>query len=156
MWVPLAILAALSLGGGFINIPKFLEPLFPLGRRRRARLASERFRWSPASPASCSPTGSMCSRPSIPGRDRRRFHPLYTLIYNKYFVDELYDATVVEPLVDGSRTLLWRTVDAGAIDGTVNGVGKIARAIGGILKLRNPDIIRSYAGLGGGRVHRSS
>src|SRR6204780_2245377 len=30
MWGPLAILAALSLGGGFINIPKYLEPMFPL------------------------------------------------------------------------------------------------------------------------------
>ena len=30
MWIPLAILAALSLGGGYINIPQFLEPMFPL------------------------------------------------------------------------------------------------------------------------------
>ena len=28
---------------------------------------------------------------------------LYTLVYNKYFVDEIYDATVVKPVVDGSR-----------------------------------------------------
>jgi hypothetical protein len=33
MWGPLAVLAALSLGGGFINIPKFLEPLFPIVAR---------------------------------------------------------------------------------------------------------------------------
>ena len=30
MWIPLAILAVLSLGGGFINIPKYLEPMFQL------------------------------------------------------------------------------------------------------------------------------
>ena len=35
MWIPLAILAILSLGGGFINIPKFLEPILQAGRRRR-------------------------------------------------------------------------------------------------------------------------
>ena len=31
MWVPLAVLAVLSLAGGYINIPRFLEPMFPLG-----------------------------------------------------------------------------------------------------------------------------
>src|SRR5579885_3368176 len=30
MWAPLAVLAALSLGGGYINVPKFLEPMFTL------------------------------------------------------------------------------------------------------------------------------
>jgi NADH-quinone oxidoreductase subunit L len=54
-------------------------------------------------------------------------------------------------LVDGSRTLLWRVADAGIIDGTVNGVGKTARAVGGILKLAQSGNIRNYAGwvLGG-------
>ena len=70
---------------------------------------------------------------------------LYTLIYNKYFVDEVYDATVVHPIVDGSRTLLWRGADATLIDGTVNGVGQTARAVGGILKLAQSGYIRSYA-----------
>ena len=37
MWIPLAILAALSLGGGFINIPHFLEPIFPLQEGEPAR-----------------------------------------------------------------------------------------------------------------------
>ena len=48
---------------------------------------------------------------------------LYNLVYNKYFVDEIYDATVVNPLIDGSRTVLWHGVDPGVIDGIVNGVG---------------------------------
>ena len=41
------------------------------------------------------------------------FSGLYTLVYNKYFVDEIYDAAVVKPLVDGSRIVLWQGVDAG-------------------------------------------
>jgi NADH-quinone oxidoreductase subunit L len=73
------------------------------------------------------------------------FRGLYNLILNKYFVDEFYDSTVVRPVVDGSRTLLWRTVDAGMIDGAVNGVGKEARDVGGILKLAQSGYIRSYA-----------
>ncbi len=51
------------------------------------------------------------------------------LIYNKYFVDEIYDATVVKPLVGGSRTVLWKGVDAGLIDGIVNGVGDARAAM---------------------------
>ena len=33
---------------------------------------------------------------------------LYKLVYNKYFVDEIYDAALVRPLVDGSRAVLWK------------------------------------------------
>ena len=65
--------------------------------------------------------------------------------YNKYFVDEIYDATVVEPVVHGSRTVLWNGVDAGLIDGTVNGVGSRSRGMGGILRLMQSGNIRSYA-----------
>ncbi len=73
------------------------------------------------------------------------FSAPYRWIYNKYFVDELYDEVVVSPLVDGSRTLLWRTFDAGGIDKIVNGTGKTARSIGGILKRLQSGSIRSYA-----------
>jgi NADH-quinone oxidoreductase subunit L len=75
----------------------------------------------------------------------KRAGGLYTLVYNKYFVDEAYDATVVEPLLEGSRTVLWRGVDAGLIDGTVNGVGSRSRGIGSILRLAQSGNIRSYA-----------
>ena len=61
------------------------------------------------------------------------------------FVDELYDSVVVEPMIDGSRVFLWRTVDARGIDGIVNGAGKTARGIGGILKRLQSGSIRGYA-----------
>ena len=51
---------------------------------------------------------------------------LYKLVYNKYYVDEIYDAAVVKPLVAGSRTVLWKAW-SGLIDGMVNGVGTVAR-----------------------------
>ena len=69
----------------------------------------------------------------------------YTLVYNKYFVDEVYNAVVVQPLVAISRTVLWRGVDAGLIDGTVNGVGTRSRGIGSILRLLQSGNIRTYA-----------
>jgi NADH-quinone oxidoreductase subunit L len=70
---------------------------------------------------------------------------LYTLVYNKYFVDEIYDAAVVNPVVNGSRTVLWRFADAGVIDGIVNGVGSRAKGIGSVLRLMQSGNIRSYA-----------
>ncbi len=60
---------------------------------------------------------------AVPERIAASLGGLYTLVYNKYFVDEIYDATVVNPLIDGSRTVLWHGVDQGVIDGIVNGVG---------------------------------
>jgi NADH-quinone oxidoreductase subunit L len=144
MWIPLAILALLSLGGGFINIPKFLEPMF---KAEEGGIPA----WVGIVPWIAGIAGIGLAyvmyvlAPSIPESLATTFSGLYHLIYNKYFVDEIYDETVVEPLVDGSRTLLWRTADAGLIDGTVNGIGKTARAIGGILKLPQSGFIRNYA-----------
>jgi len=70
---------------------------------------------------------------------------LYTLVYNKYFVDELYDAAVVKPVVGGSRVLLWKGVDVGVIDGIANGIASRARDVGGVLRLLQSGNIRSYA-----------
>ena len=70
---------------------------------------------------------------------------VYRLVYNKYFVDEIYDATVVKPVVEGSRVVLWKGVDAGLIDGVVNGVGTQARGVGALLKLFQSGNVRSYA-----------
>ena len=70
---------------------------------------------------------------------------LYWLVYNKYFVDEVYDAVVVNPVVEGSRAVLWKGIDAGLIDGTVNGTGARARDIGSFLRLWQSGNIRSYA-----------
>jgi NADH-quinone oxidoreductase subunit L len=67
------------------------------------------------------------------------------LVYNKYLVDELYDATIVKPTVATSRALLWKGVDAGLIDGIVNGVGAVARGVGGVLRRLQSGNIRSYA-----------
>ena len=145
MWGPLAILAALSLGGGFINIPKYLEPLFPLSEGALPDYVS-------IAPMAAGIAGIVLAAilylwaPGLPESIANAFRPIYTLLYNKYFIDEAYDSAVVNPTIDGSRTLLWRTIDAGAIDGTVNGVGSTARAIGSVLRRFQSGYIRSYAG----------
>jgi NADH-quinone oxidoreductase subunit L len=71
--------------------------------------------------------------------------PIRTLLYNKYYVDEIYDATIVQPIKRVSETVLWRGVDAGLIDGSVNGVGRVVRESGGLLRLLQTGSIRAYA-----------
>jgi NADH-quinone oxidoreductase subunit L len=53
------------------------------------------------------------------------------LLNRKYYVDELYDAAVVRPVVRLSRTVLWKGVDQGVIDGAaVNGSARLSRGLG--------------------------
>lgn len=60
-------------------------------------------------------------------------------------MDEVYDSLVVHPLRDGSRSVLWRGIDAGLIDGAVNGAGTLARSIGAGLRTMQSGYIRRYA-----------
>jgi NADH-quinone oxidoreductase subunit L len=61
-------------------------------------------------------------RTELPSRIGARLAPLYRLVWNKYYVDELYDRTIVRPLVALSDRVLYRVVDASLIDGVgVNG-----------------------------------
>src|ERR1043166_1334009 len=144
MWGPLAVLAALSLAGGYINVPRFLEPMFPLAEGGADQ-------WLVFVSVAAGLGGIALAylfyvaSPKLADSFANAFHALYSLIYNKYFVDELYDATVVRPVVDGSRTLLWRGVDVGVIGGAVNGIGHRARGIGGVLRLAQSGYIRNYA-----------
>ena len=145
MWIPLAILAILSLAGGLIKIPDFLGTFFhgvpEIPENESLMLFS----------VASGLIGILIAwflyvvRPALADSLASCFKPLYALLLNKYFVDEVYDATVVTPLVGGSKWVLWRGADAGLIDGSVNGVGAVARRVGGALRLLQSGNIRSYA-----------
>jgi NADH-quinone oxidoreductase subunit L len=74
-----------------------------------------------------------------------RFHGLYTLLGHKYYVDELYDSAIVQPIKLLSTGGLWKGADAGLIDGAVNGVGQTVRAASGVLRRAQTGSIRTYA-----------
>ncbi len=145
MVVPLVILAALSLAGGYLfKLPDFLRSIFP------AAEVPEEF--GPMAIASAAGLLGIAlaylmyvARPGIPDAIANGAKGLYTLVYNKYFVDEIYDAAVVRPLVNGSRVVLWKGVDVGVVDGAVNGIGARAKGIGGVLRLAQSGNARSYA-----------
>jgi NADH-quinone oxidoreductase subunit L len=146
MWGPLAVLAVLStVGGYFLNVPQILSGMFPLPEE----VAGESMLMIVSITAGG--LGILIAwymyvvNTALPEKITASLGGLYTLVYNKYFVDEIYDATVVRPLIEGSTTVLWHAVDQGVIDGTVNGVGLESRRIGGVLKLIQSGNIRSYA-----------
>jgi NADH-quinone oxidoreductase subunit L len=75
----------------------------------------------------------------------RSMSGVHKLLLNKYYVDELYDAVIVQPVKKLSTGALWKGMDAGLIDGSVNGVGGGIRAGSGALRLLQTGSIRAYA-----------
>jgi len=71
--------------------------------------------------------------------------PVHRLLLNKYYVDELYDAAIVQPIKKISTGALWKGVDAGLIDGTVNGVGLVVSGASTGLRRLQTGSIRTYA-----------
>ncbi len=144
MWGPLAVLAVLSLVGGFLNVPHWLEPMFPMKEAEVDAL----IRYLPFGAGFLGIAIAYyfyVVKPELPESLATSLGGLYKLVYNKYYVDELYNAAVVRPLVGGSRAVLWRGFDAGLIDGAVNGVGARARGVGAILRLIQSGSVRGYA-----------
>jgi NADH-quinone oxidoreductase subunit L len=172
MTVPLMILALFSIVGGWFAAPhlmggtdyfeKFLHPVFamyaPQGTAGAEAVAAT------SAGSGMELAGALLGWPVIvallgllvawwfyiknteaPKRLAKSLHGVYTLLLNKYYVDEIYGALIVRPLLWISTHVLWQGVDAGLIDGTVNRVGYVARESGsGARKLQSGNA-RSYA-----------
>jgi NADH-quinone oxidoreductase subunit L len=75
-----------------------------------------------------------------------RFAPVHRLLLGKYYVDEAYDAVLVQPIKRGSASVLWKGVDEGVIDGAVNGTGHLVRSTAEAVRLWQTGSVRVYAG----------
>ena len=64
---------------------------------------------------------------------------------NKYYVDELYDATIVHPIKVVSTEGLWRGFDAKVVDGAVNGAGYFVSGVSIVLRLLQNGSVKTYA-----------
>jgi NADH-quinone oxidoreductase subunit L len=69
------------------------------------------------------------------------------LLENKYYVDEVYDAALINPIKAGSREGLWKLFDVGVIDGIVNGLGRAVRELGRVVRYMQVGFVRSYAAI---------
>jgi NADH-quinone oxidoreductase subunit L len=166
MTVPLMILAFLSLVGGFVGIPviegaqrfgNFLDPVFAPAKAIIEHGAHHAGHHSVtaelvlmAVSLGIAIFGLLLARymyvtsPETPGRIVDRFSGLHRLVYNKYWVDELYDFLFVNSIVEFSK-LLWKKFDEAVIDGVVNGVGAVTQAFGGVLRLLQTGFVKDYA-----------
>ena len=135
MTLPLIVLAVLALAGGYVSLPfglgdpfaHFLAPVLGghHGSPHPVALESTLMGLSVAAAVG----GFLAvylmyvAQPTLPARMAARLHGVYELLLNKYFVDELYDAAFVRPVVRLANWL-WRAFDVRLIDGIVNGTAR--------------------------------
>jgi len=71
-------------------------------------------------------------RPNAAAALAQRWSAIHRLLFRKYYVDEVYDAAIVNPALRFSTNILWKRADAGVIDGAVNGMGKAVQGLASI------------------------
>jgi NADH-quinone oxidoreductase subunit L len=153
---PLMILAFLSLTGGWFALPalfggkdyfsEFLSPVFGSGEVSGGEAAhSLELMLSGVAMVAAILGLIVAWRMYSKKVEQGTSTGLHKFLYHKYYIDELYQAVVVGPLMWISRNVLWKVVDAGVIDGTVNGVAHGAEAVGDALRHTQSGNTRSYA-----------
>ena len=167
MLVPLVILAILATVGGWFAAPKFwggqdyfhnfLDPVFAASDKLTPalELSEEAAHTLELELSGVAVLIALIGffvawwfyirKPGTAEKLAERMHGAYTLVLNKYYVDEIYLALIVRPLLWVSTNVLWHVVDEGIIDGTVNGTGRVAREAGGQLRELQSGNARSYA-----------
>jgi NADH-quinone oxidoreductase subunit L len=78
-------------------------------------------------------------------RMAERFADVDRVLTNKYYVDEIYDAAIVQPIRIVSEDALWKVVDVRVIDGAVNGVGEVVSGSSEIFRRAQTGSVRAYA-----------
>jgi NADH-quinone oxidoreductase subunit L len=161
---PLVVLAGLSTVGGWLALPaffqgpdyfaNFLGPVF--GGRESADAAGEitghHLELILAGVAVAAALVGLVvaywlylKRPEKADGLAKSLKPAYTILLNKYYVDELYAAVVVRPLLWISTVVLWKAADVAGIDGAVNGIASGTTAIGDGVRHTQSGNTRSYA-----------
>jgi NADH-quinone oxidoreductase subunit L len=74
-----------------------------------------------------------------------RFSVLYKMLWNKWYLDEIYQMLLVNPIYIASRDFLWKVVDIVIIDGIVNGSARTVAASASILRRLQTGIAQNYA-----------
>ena len=166
MVIPLIILAILSAIGGFIGIPElfsgehgnifqgWLEPVFA-SAQNKLMFYGTHTHFEEILLMTISVVGVVASiyfvkyiylkKPSIADNTAKKFKSIYNLLWNKYFVDEIYDATVVNPIVKTSDSFLWKIADNKIIDGLVNGIASIIGSTSNVIRKIQTGVAQSYA-----------
>jgi len=180
MWVPLSVLAVLSVVGGWVNVPgeiqdsflggfgllpmtewmhEWLHPVAGVATEIQATHAGEFGHYAPfgggevlwavlstvlALVVVLATARVVGGFKILPASDSPEPEGFKKVLFKKYYVDEIYDSIVVQPLVRASR-FAWKVIDQGIVDGIVNGLGHFARAMGWIGSLFQTGTVNTYA-----------
>jgi NADH-quinone oxidoreductase subunit L len=158
MTVPLMILALLSLVGGWFAFPSFwgsknyfadfLAPIFgaeEVAGVDAAAAHSLELMLSGVAVVAATIGLMVAWRMYSKGAKAGTSTGLHKVLYNKYYVDEIYQALLIGPLVWLSRIVFWKVVDTGIIDGSVNGIASGATSVGDTVRHTQSGNTRSYA-----------
>jgi len=159
MLLPLVVLGLLSVIGGWVGVPAgfggadhfrhFLEPVFL--QRAHAHDATAEMLTGFGSMLVMAIvailTWTIYSQRELrwPRRMATQFQRVYRVLMNKYYVDEIYQAVVIRPLVWLSRVILWRGQDAMLIDRVgVHGTGRLMLLIGRLSTVVQTGLLSQY------------
>jgi len=180
MWVPLSVLAVLSIFGGWVNVPvdiqesflggfgalpmsewmhEWLHPVAGVATEIQAANAGEfahhapfgggEVLWAVLSTALAIGIVLITARvvggfKYVPATESPEDTGFKKVLLKKYYVDEIYDGIIVQPLIRASR-FAWKVIDQGIVDGIVNGLGHFARALGWMGSLFQTGSVNTYA-----------
>src|SRR5947208_9936537 len=150
MTVPLLLLAALSIITGYLGIPDFIRPVLPgpegMGATHEGLAAAGIMLLATLLGLGGIATAYVCYviSPELPDLLIQRWRKAYALSFNKWYVDEFYDRTIVQPTVALANGL-WKFVEVEVIDAMVNGVGAATVVWGLALRLVQSGEVQHYA-----------
>ena len=160
MTLPLMVLALLSLIGGWVGIPglftgspnnileRWMEPVVAHGPSIEGAAGAQ---WGTMALTVILAVLSAglayfmyVKRPKLPEELYGKFKGLYTLVYNKYFVDEIYQWVFIKPIVNFSRGL-WAYFDVRVVDRATYLVSDIVKGSSTGLRLMVNGNVQTYA-----------
>jgi NADH-quinone oxidoreductase subunit L len=170
MLVPMVILAILAIFGGYVGVPEalgghnrfehFLAPVFQtaastLPSRTSAAVTEAAARHAELVATAISIVMAFLGlffawllyfkKRDLPDRIAVGLGWLYNTVRDKFYVDEIYQAVIVTPLVKGSALVLWRGVDVAGIDATADDSANTARSLSDKFRHMQSGNVRSYA-----------
>jgi NADH-quinone oxidoreductase subunit L len=168
-WVitlPLVVLAFLATVGGFVGIPhaidfahignkldNFLGPVFHEAQKLHAIEAHGTasteiilmiFSVAVALVGIGAATMMYIKKPDMPAKFTAKFAQLHRAVFNKWYVDEIYDALFVNP-TKKFGTFCWKGFDVCVVDGIVNGIAKVVGVCSSALRHTQTGLFHNYA-----------
>ncbi len=164
MTLPLIVLAALSIVGGFLNIPHvlggnatlehWLAPVLEQGEQTAQVSFSEASAGLEIGLMVASVAIAICGillamrlykKKTTLVRDEAVLGTPYRIAVHNFYVDEAYDKLIVQPLYTFSDRFLYKIVDVKIIDGFVNGLAQITDGTSKIIRRIQTGVVQNYA-----------